>query len=408
MGRKPLEGIKVVDLSKWAAAPTAARIFADWGATVYRIEDLNGCPNRYTGILYGYPKNGTGDCLWFDELNANKQLLSFNVMSPEGKEILMKLLEDADVFSTHLTMPSLKKHGLDFETLHKKFPKLICARVTGFGEKGPWKDVAGYDSTAFWGRTGLQDAMRFKGQPILSYELCMGDIITGETLASGILAALVSRSITGEGTYVSTSLYGAGLFVAANMVMHDKYATKYPMEKADDPLPQSTNYDAAEGTAVALNAGNWDRNSKIILTCLGLDELVGDERYCTSDGLMKSGKRGELVTIIAKQMLTKTADEWKEIFDNCGDKGIICDKILSFDDAINSEQARANGMIRYLEYDDGFKGLTAIPHPARFYGCDVTEAHPTKGLGSANDEVFAELGYSEHEIAELREKGIIK
>ena len=150
---KPLEGVKVIDLTYFVAGPGAAKILADWGADVIKVEPSFGDPGRGTGGTMNDPTEK--DCNpFYTAYNANKRGLSLNLKAQEGKDILDKLLETADVFITSYRTGALVRLGLDYDTLSKKHPHIIWAQINGFGDFGPAKDNPGFDTVAFWARSG--------------------------------------------------------------------------------------------------------------------------------------------------------------------------------------------------------------------------------------------------------------
>ena len=155
----PLEGLRVIELATVVAAPTAARLLADYGAEVIKIEIPGaGDSLRIVGDMHQMPIEPDNNPL-FDAFNTGKRLLGLNLKSAEGMEILFKLLEGADVFLTNTRMRSLEKMGLGYEALKERFPRLIYAHFSGFGLDGPEKDRPGFDSTAFWLRPGTETSL---------------------------------------------------------------------------------------------------------------------------------------------------------------------------------------------------------------------------------------------------------
>ena len=152
--KRPLEGVKVVELATFIAAPSCARYLADLGAQVVKVEAPGGDPLRYTAINEGRP-TGDYENISFDLDNANKEGICLNTKSPEGREALEKLIAQADVFITNVRHKSLVKSCLDYDTLKVKYPKLVVGYVTGYGEEGPDKDLPGFDFTAFAARGGI-------------------------------------------------------------------------------------------------------------------------------------------------------------------------------------------------------------------------------------------------------------
>ena len=151
---RPLEGVKVVDLTTYLAAPTTVRVLGEWGADCVKIESAKGDPARTQGAVFNMPYSDEEN-LAFDVANFNKKFITLNLKDPMGQEIAYKLLSQADVFVTNTRTKSLVKLGLDYDTLKEKFPRLIFAQVLGYGENGPEKDTAGFDVTCYMARGGV-------------------------------------------------------------------------------------------------------------------------------------------------------------------------------------------------------------------------------------------------------------
>ena len=156
---KPLEGVKVIELATFIAAATAGRFMADLGADVIKIESAKGDPLRYTAPSEGRPLDMYENTTW-DLENGNKRCISLNMKTPEGKEAFFKLLDSADVLITNWRVQALQRAGLDYETLKERYPKLVYAICTGYGEYGPDKDLPGFDFTAFFARGGYFETLR--------------------------------------------------------------------------------------------------------------------------------------------------------------------------------------------------------------------------------------------------------
>ena len=152
---QPLKGIKVVDLTTFLATPATGRVLGEWGADVIKVEAAKGDPTRVNqAVVYGMPSSDEEN-LAFDVANMHKRCISLNLKNEKGLEVMHKLLADADVFITNTRAKSLKKMGLDWETLHEKYPRLIMGHGLGYGKKGPEKDNAGFDVTCYMGRGGV-------------------------------------------------------------------------------------------------------------------------------------------------------------------------------------------------------------------------------------------------------------
>ena len=174
---KPLKGVKVIDLTYFVAGPGAARILADWGADVIKVEPGFGDPGRWTGATMSCPTEK--DCNPFYTIyNMNKRGIALNLKKDEGKAILDKILETADVFVSSYRTGALKRLGLDYDSLSKKYPHLIWAQINGFGDFGPAKDNAGFDTVAFWARSGAMIDLTEKDTSPINPLIGFGDATT--------------------------------------------------------------------------------------------------------------------------------------------------------------------------------------------------------------------------------------
>lgn len=208
---KPLEGVKVIDLTYFVAGPGAAKILADWGADVIKVEPSFGDPGRGTGGTMNDPTEK--DCNpFYTAYNANKRGLSLNLKAQEGKDILDKLLETADVFITSYRTGALVRLGLDYDTLSKKHPHIIWAQINGFGDFGPAKDNPGFDTVAFWARSGAMIDIAEKNTSPINPPIGFGDATTSCSLSGGICAALYQKQKTGKGCKVMVSLFSQAIW----------------------------------------------------------------------------------------------------------------------------------------------------------------------------------------------------
>ena len=207
---RPLEGIKVVEVAMWAFVPVAGAMMSDWGASVIKVEPPTGDPLR--GLKTGLGAEIAVDLSW-ESYNRGKQSITLDLKQAAGREVLMKLLEDADVFLTNLLPPARRAMGIDAATIRARFPRIIYASGSAVGANGPDADKGGYDAITFWARGGVSssvtdnDAPRPAGPPGPAF----GDTLSGSMLAGGICAALVKRAQTGEASTVDVSLLGGAI-----------------------------------------------------------------------------------------------------------------------------------------------------------------------------------------------------
>ena len=255
---KPLDGVKVIDLTYFVAGPGAARILADWGADVIKVEPSFGDPGRGTGATMSCPT--VKDCNpFYTAYNANKRGLSLNLKSDEGKAVLYKLLESADVFVSSYRTGALRRLGLDYDSLSKKFPHLIWAQINGFGDFGPAKDNAGFDTVAFWARSGAMIDLTEKDTSPINPLIGFGDATTSCSLSGGICAALYHRTTTGLGEKVDCGLLQVGCFLLQAPIQSGYYGKVMPRTRYDPNQANSNTYQCSDGEWIFLAATDYNR-----------------------------------------------------------------------------------------------------------------------------------------------------
>ena len=229
-----LEGIKVIEMATYIAAPSAGGIMSDWGAEVIKIEPLGGCPMRKfyaSAMTDDYPDNPVSA---LD--NRGKRAIAVNTGTQEGRDIVRKLVADADVFLTNVRPKQLAEQGLDYDALKAINPKLVYASVTGFGLEGDEADKPGFDTAAFNAKSGFGWIMTPKGASPAPLRTAAGDHITGIATASGILAALLKAQRTGEGELVESSLVRSAAYAVGcdfgTWLRYGRIARSRPREAA--------------------------------------------------------------------------------------------------------------------------------------------------------------------------------
>lgn len=278
---KPLDGVKVIDLTYFVAGPGAARILADWGADVIKVEPSFGDPGRGTGATMSCPT--VKDCNpFYTAYNANKRGLSLNLKSDEGKAVLYKLLESADVFVSSYRTGALKRLGLDYDSLSKKFPHLIWAQINGFGDFGPAKDNAGFDTVAFWARSGAMIDITEKDTSPVNPLIGFGDATTSCSLSGGICAALYQKAKTGKGCKVMVSLFAQAIWSESAGMVSTQYGDEYPKTRLNPGSPVMDTFKSADDKWFYMSILEPDRYNDALMKELGRNDLVGDPRYCTA------------------------------------------------------------------------------------------------------------------------------
>ena len=389
---KPMEGIKVIELSTMLAGPMTARIFAEWGADVIKVESFNGDAWRKQAGTTMSPCTPDANPN-FDMQNMNKRFVSINMRTEAGRKAMDKLLAKADVFITNYRVQALEGMGLAYEQIKGKFPKLIHASVLGYGAKGPECNRPGYDYTAFFSRTGLMADLAPAGGPPLIPVGGIGDHSVAVALAGGIAAALYKRSVTGEGDKVDVSLLQAGTFILCTGILNGFNGRKLPRDRYDCGHACSNTYQGSDGEWFYLAVIDYRRFGEFC-DVVGLPEVAKDPRFNTQAAYYKN--RGPLTKIFDKKFAEHPVAYWHKLLD---DHDLPHEVLYHFKDVPNDPQVIANNYAYHHEYKDGTKTVFANG-PVHFASVDPT-AIPCKSsgpIGCDTKEVLKEIGYSEDQI----------
>jgi len=397
----PLEGIKVVEMGVWVAGPAAGGILADWGADVVKIEPPGvGDPSRLFSSMLG------GDLPFnpiFENDNRSKRSIVVDVRKEEGVEIVLDLLQDADVFISNIRPAALARLGLDPETLCERFPKLIYGLITGYGRAGEDADRAAFDVAAFWARSGIAAALTPEGATPPFQRGGMGDHNAGLALSSGISAALFKRTQTGKGQVVSTSLLREGLYtlsfdlsVMARFGVGIQAGNRKTMGN-----PAMNCYADQDGRFFWLVGLEGERPWPPLARVVGHPEWIEDPRYAkpVSRAQNAVGLIEELDAIFA----TRTREEWGKIFD--AEEDLWWAPVQSIEEVFADPQTHAAG--GFVEVPDG-EGTTLLPStPVDFDGTPWAPRSMAPEHGQHTDEILAELGRSGSDIEALRANGVL-
>ncbi len=403
--RLPLEGVKVVEMGTVVAAPTTARVLATYGAEVIKVETLDGDVMRVAGTHEFTPYEDDLNPL-FTVHNSGKKFLSLNFKTEAGKKVLLDLLKDADVFITNVRAKSLERNGLDYETLKVHNPGLIYAHFLGYGETGPAANNPGFDISAFWLRSGpLADWSTEGSFPFLP-TYAFGDMATSSAFLSGILMALYAKKETGLGTKVNTSLFASGIWCNAIGVVQTQFEHKdlnpLPLRPTD---PFNQTYLCKDGRWIGVYCNEYVMDKEKLAKLFGIEWIIDDPRCASIDTLQKTGVIEEVITQCNEIFLTRTAQEWRDLFST---NNVACEIMKKSREVSTDPQAIENGYMVPVEFPDQDHTTVMLPNPPIWFSdYDRKDYKPTGPLGEDTDAILTSMGYSAEQIQAMKDSGAV-
>lgn len=396
---KPLEGVKVVDLTTYLAAPTTVRVLGEWGADCIKIESQKGDPARTQGAVFNMPFTDEEN-LAFDVANLNKKFITLNLKTEKGLEVCYKLLEEADVFVTNTRTRSLIKLGLDYDTLKEKFPKLIFAQVLGYGEKGPEKDTAGFDVTCYMARGGVFGTTVNRGDAPMIPTNGFGDFQVAMALASGICASLYRREKTGEGDKVTIGLHHAAVYALSTGLISAQYGNQYPKSRKEVPNPFNNVFRTKDNKWVCICCPEYDRDYEKMFTLLGCPEMLQKEQYRHCADVNKNHLNQEVTDALDGAIAKINRDDLMKMLK---ENDMPCEAAYEPLDIYEDEQAWANDVLTKIPYPSGGKIMPT--NPVNFGSLGKPDYVIGGSQGAHTVEIMKHLGYSDSQIEEIIASG---
>lgn len=391
--KQPLDGIKVIDFTQVFLGPSATQLLADHGAEVIKIE-RPGVGELMRLEDFFRPEEG-GENAMFVALNRNKKSLALNFSKPEGRDVVLKLIADADVLVHNFRPGVMARRGLEYEDLRGLNPGLIYAVGSGYGPTGPLAELPGQDTLA----QAMSGVMMRKSEPdipVHPHATTYADYGAGMHLVIAILLALRARDLNGVGQRVDVSLYnsllGLQMQEAGVRLMLDR-----ELNWAQSPL--SAAFETTTG-AVAIVGAFRENPLRDICLAIGLDDLSQDERFDSYEKMVE--RRAELHDILAERLRQGSTDQW---VDALREVDILVAPVRTMEEALAEPQTRHNGMI--VEFEQDGRKVEAIASPITMSGTPPDEPRAAPALGRDRDEILAAAGYSAEQIAELEEAGVL-
>jgi crotonobetainyl-CoA:carnitine CoA-transferase CaiB-like acyl-CoA transferase len=390
-------GLKVIDCASWIAGPAAATILSDFGADVVKIEPPGpGDPWRASTPIPGK----TTDYYW-QLTSRNKRSLAIDLKHADGLAVLYRLLAGTDVFVTNFPLPVRERLKIAASHLLPLNPRLIYASLSAYGEQGEEAGRTGFDSTAYWARTGLMDMVRATVDTEPSRSVPgMGDHPSATALYAAIVTALYRREKTGKGGIAQSSLLQNGLWANACFVQSRLFGEHmaHRPPRASAPNPLANHYRCRDGRWFIMALFNEQRQLRGFLAAIGCTHLADDARFATS--VARKQNANALVAILDEVFAQRDLAEWRTILNAAG---VTFGAVHSVDEASADAQFQQIGAL--VPFADG-KGLT-VSSPFHLDGETKVAPRRAPSVGQHTDEVLQQAGYSTGDIERLRALAVL-
>lgn len=388
-----LKGVRVVELSTIVLGPMAGQMLADYGADVVKIEALNGDLARQVE-----PRSATGESSMFVNCNRNKQSLAVNLKSDEGREIMRRLIGEADVFLHNMRTKAVARLGLDAATLRKINPGLIYCSAIGFGSDGPYADRPAYDDV-IQAASGIAQLPTYTGAVPAYVPGVIGDKIAALYAAIAISAALYNKAQTGRGVELEVPMFE----VMSSFVMTEHLAAASFGEEAKPGYQRLLNrhrrpFRTADGWIAALpyNETHWRRT----FTEIGREDIFEQEWF--KNDSTRSAHAGDMYEILGQAMPERTTAEWLATFERLD---VPHSQVSTLEDLLIDPHLQAVGF--FNPTDDTLDRVRSVPQPVVVRGAETAPDRRAPLLGENSLQLLGELGYGDQEAQELFSRGVV-
>jgi crotonobetainyl-CoA:carnitine CoA-transferase CaiB-like acyl-CoA transferase len=398
----PLDGIRVVEITQFQNGPVCGRILGDLGAEVIKVEPKTGDPGRGFMAIVGVQLGIQGRNFYFEYCNRNKRGIVLDLKQPEGLEIFLKLIDEADVFVTNMAIGTPERLGIGYEALSARNPKLVYLQTTGWGKNGPDAKSFAYDYAGL-ARAGTMSMCGEEGTPPQTLVPGLADQMGAIMAAFGVVNALFARTETGRGQLVDTSMLGAmieleGVVLSAPCILNQEFPRPV-RSKAGNPL--YNHYKCKDDRWIAIVNLQPDRYWPNVCRALEIAEHLDNPKFNNLESRAKNAE--EMVRIIDERIATKPMAEWIEIFKR---EEVIFTPVQTATEVTNDPQALANNY--FVWYDHPVFGRVKMTGWAWDFSetpCSIRREAPE--FGQHTEEVLLEMGLDWDDIGRLQDKGII-
>ncbi|MFY0613070.1 MAG: CoA transferase [Hyphomicrobiaceae bacterium] len=397
--KRPLEGIRVLDLSRVLAGPYAGLMLADLGAEVIKVENpAHGDDSR----TFTVPSHN-GHAVYFLTVNRNKKSVALDLKAPEGKAAFLKLVAHSDVVIENFRTGVMERLGLDYQTLKTVRPDIIVASISGYGRDGPNVDVPGYDPVA-QAESGLMAMTGDPDGPPTRAGISLVDMITGLYASNAISAALRQKELAGEGRFIELSLFETGINMLVNFGHQYLMTGNEPTRAGNgNQVAQPAGvFEAADGPFM-VTIGNDVQYARLCNDVLGRPELARDPRF--ADNKSRVANTVEIRDVFSEVFRQKTRAEWISVL-RAG--GVPCGSVATVAEALDSTLVTTRGSVQPVTHSE-MGSYPAIMTPARLHDTETVNLVGAPLLGEHTRDVLREVaGMDEVKIEALFEAGVAR
>ena len=402
----PLDGVRVIEVASWMFIPSCGSVLVDWGADVIKVEHpVTGDPQRGL-VTAGLLPGGAGAVnFMMEQPNRGKRSVALDLAHPDGREALLTLVETADVFLTNYMPPVRRKLGIETDDLRTRNPRLIVARGSGAGPKGPEAEKGGYDGASFWARGGVGATMpeREGGWPPGQPTPAFGDVMAGLATAGAIAAALVKRERTGQPSVVDVSLLATAMWQVSPMVIAAKLFgfSKIPQgDRTKSPNPGVGTYRTADDRFISLILLQSDKHWADLVARLGVPDMATDPRF--ADATARRENAEACIARLDEAFGSRPLAHWKEALDTFDG---VWSPFQTLDELYDDVQVQANGYLPTMTAGNG-QDVALVASPAQF---DEEPVHVQRAPehGEHTEQVLLDAGYGWDQLAAMKESRAI-